>query len=127
MSKNRNRNTSSNVNTEVAPATESVVLNEVQQEAVIEQVMTNTDEVKVDVDVSTEQQTETEEVKKDDEVDLRTLTAGDLIAHFGGISKTIRALNDLGWSRGEIAKAIGKKYQHVRNVLITPLTSKTTV
>lgn len=37
------------------------------------------------------------------------------------ISGTIRSLAAQGFERGVIAKATGKRYQHVRNVLITPL------
>lgn len=36
-------------------------------------------------------------------------------------SAKIRELNAQGFSRGEIAKSMGILYQHVRNVLITPL------
>ena len=39
----------------------------------------------------------------------------------GGVSKAIRTLTDLGYSRGEVAKMLNKRYQHVRNVLITPI------
>lgn len=36
-------------------------------------------------------------------------------------STTIRALHAKGYSRGQIAKVMGVIYQHVRNVLITPV------
>ncbi len=36
-------------------------------------------------------------------------------------SAVIRALAADGWSRGHIAKALKIRYQHVRNVLITPV------
>ena len=36
-------------------------------------------------------------------------------------SARIRYLNAKGWSRSDIAEALGKRYQHVRNVLITPV------
>ena len=36
-------------------------------------------------------------------------------------SSKIRALNAAGYSRSEIAKQLDIRYQHVRNVLITPL------
>ena len=39
-------------------------------------------------------------------------------------SPTIRALWAEGFDRTQIATALGIRYQHVRNVLITPLTSK---
>jgi Holliday junction resolvasome RuvABC DNA-binding subunit len=43
------------------------------------------------------------------------------IETFGGVSKAIRGLVALGYSRGEVAKTLDKRYQHVRNVLITPV------
>ena len=39
----------------------------------------------------------------------------------GTISGKIRYLDSKGLSRGEIAKAVNRRYQHVRNVLITPV------
>ena len=36
-------------------------------------------------------------------------------------SAAIRRLNEQGYSRGQIAKMLDIKYQHVRNVLITPI------
>ena len=36
-------------------------------------------------------------------------------------SQKIRALHAEGFDRGAIAKHLGKRYQHVRNVLITPI------
>ena len=36
-------------------------------------------------------------------------------------SAKIRYLHAKGWERGDIARFLGKRYQHVRNVLITPL------
>ena len=36
-------------------------------------------------------------------------------------SSKIRYLASTGMSRGDIARVTGKRYQHVRNVLITPL------
>jgi len=36
-------------------------------------------------------------------------------------SARIRFLNELGKSRSEIAVELDKRYQHVRNVLITPI------
>ena len=43
------------------------------------------------------------------------------IADLGGVSKAIRALTDQNYTRGEVAKMLNKRYQHVRNVLITPI------
>ena len=40
---------------------------------------------------------------------------------FSTKSAKIRYLNSLEWSRGEIAKKLNIRYQHVRNVLITPV------
>ncbi len=34
------------------------------------------------------------------------------------VSARIRALHAAGWERSKIAKALGKRYQHVRNVLV---------
>jgi hypothetical protein len=45
----------------------------------------------------------------------------ELLKTHGNISKAIRFLHSEGLARGEIAKISGKKYQHVRNVLITPV------
>lgn len=36
-------------------------------------------------------------------------------------SAKIRALDAANYTRSEIAKHLGKRYQHVRNVLVTPL------
>lgn len=36
-------------------------------------------------------------------------------------SEAIRGLYGLGYSRAAIAKFLDKRYQHVRNVLVTPL------
>ena len=43
------------------------------------------------------------------------------IASLETVSAKIRYLNDEGYSRSEIARSLGKRYQHVRNVLITPV------
>lgn len=37
------------------------------------------------------------------------------------ISATMRYLAAEGWKRGRIAKAMNKRYQHVRNVLTAPV------
>jgi hypothetical protein len=36
-------------------------------------------------------------------------------------SQKIRHLHSLGFTRGQIAKFLEKRYQHVRNVLVTPI------
>lgn len=41
------------------------------------------------------------------------------------VSQKIRSLHSIGVSRSTISKVLEKRYQHVRNVLITPL-KKTT-
>ena len=40
---------------------------------------------------------------------------------FATKSSQIRHLHAQGWSRGDIARSMNIKYQHVRNVLISPL------
>lgn len=47
--------------------------------------------------------------------------AASYIAQAGSVSAAIRKLDKEGKSRGEIAKLLNKRYQHVRNVLITPV------
>lgn len=37
------------------------------------------------------------------------------------VSTKIRTLHSMGQKRSQIAKLLNKRYQHVRNVLITPL------
>ena len=58
------------------------------------------------------------------EIDFSTMSSVELITHFGGVSKAIRGLDQAKFTRMQISKMLGKRYQHVRNVLITPLTSK---
>ena len=43
------------------------------------------------------------------------------IADSGSVSNAIRILHSQGVSRGDISRKLGKRYQHVRNVLITPI------
>lgn len=43
------------------------------------------------------------------------------IEEHGGISKAMRALAAEGHKYGPIAKMLNKRYQHVRNVMITPV------
>lgn len=47
--------------------------------------------------------------------------AAAFIAKHGTKSAAIRALTAEGKSRGDIAKMLNIRYQHVRNVLITPV------
>jgi hypothetical protein len=50
-----------------------------------------------------------------------TFNATLFIASKGTKSSAIRALIADGYLRGEVAKALNIKYQHVRNVMITPI------
>jgi hypothetical protein len=52
-----------------------------------------------------------------------TITTVDQLISMGHTttSSQIRYLNSIGWKRGDIARLLNKRYQHVRNVLITPL------
>lgn len=43
------------------------------------------------------------------------------VSNFATKSAKIRFLHSEGFSRGEIAKFLEIRYQHVRNVLITPV------
>jgi hypothetical protein len=56
--------------------------------------------------------------------DLSKYSVPKLLETHKTMSGVIRALAKEGLTRGEISKVTGKRYQHVRNVLITPLTSK---
>ena len=47
-----------------------------------------------------------------------------LVAKLPTTSAKIRELDSKGFTRSEIAKLLDKRYQHVRNVLITPLKKK---
>jgi hypothetical protein len=46
------------------------------------------------------------------------------ILQSGSKSAAIRILNKQGKTRSEIAKLLDLRYQHVRNVLITPIKTK---
>lgn len=46
------------------------------------------------------------------------VAGGEMIR--GGVSKTIRELHSCGFTTGQIAKMLNKRYQHVRNVLTEP-------
>jgi hypothetical protein len=50
---------------------------------------------------------------------VKTIESVDLTGL--NISGKIRRLNAEGFSNGQIAKFLDKRYQHVRNVLITPV------
>lgn len=49
----------------------------------------------------------------------------EMFRKFGSKSATIRYLDSSDLSRGRIAKLLGLRYQHVRNVLITPVKKST--
>lgn len=55
------------------------------------------------------------------EVKANPFNAATFIAECGSKSEAIRSLSASGKPRGEIAKMLGIRYQHVRNVLITPV------
>lgn len=63
---------------------------------------------------SKEQTVENKEVKA-------TFDAAAFITASGTKSAAIRRLNEQNHSRGDIAKMLNIRYQHVRNVLITPI------
>lgn len=52
-------------------------------------------------------------------------TSNPDLSHLPTTSSKIRYLTGLGWKRGPIAKLLGIRYQHVRNVQLQPL-KKTT-
>jgi bifunctional DNA-binding transcriptional regulator/antitoxin component of YhaV-PrlF toxin-antitoxin module len=47
-----------------------------------------------------------------------TQRMAELTSGLTTVSDRIRALNAAGFSRGDIARFLGKRYQHVRNVLV---------
>lgn len=49
----------------------------------------------------------------------------EYIVQMGGVSKAIRALVAQGFKYGPVSKMLDKRYQHVRNVMITPVGKKT--
>lgn len=53
----------------------------------------------------------------------KTYTVAELYAQHKTTSGVIRALYAGGMAKADIAKLIGKRYQHVRNVLLQPLKS----
>jgi hypothetical protein len=54
-------------------------------------------------------------------------TPAEWIAHFGNVSGAIRGLLAMGYERKVVAKMLEKRYQHVRNVAITPVKKSATV
>ena len=61
----------------------------------------------------------TTQIKKVSTSDRKTMTS--LTKGLTTKSAMIRALNSKGYERSEIARFMGIRYQHVRNVLITPV------
>jgi len=53
--------------------------------------------------------------------DAAKLNKIELVAAFGNKSNAIRGLSSLGFTKGQIAKALDIRYQHARNVLSRPL------
>jgi hypothetical protein len=55
---------------------------------------------------------------------FKAMAVDQVWSHFGGqdgrghVSKAIRYLTAIGFDRSEVAKLTGKRYQHVRNVLV---------
>lgn len=43
------------------------------------------------------------------------------VSEMSTVSAKIRYLDQIGMTRSQIAKYLDKRYQHVRNVLITPI------
>lgn len=68
--------------------------------------------------------TETREEPKTQERAMDGSQAKAIIEEHGGISKAMRALAAEGHKYGAISKILNKRYQHVRNVLITPVGKK---
>ena len=66
-------------------------------------------------------------VKQVATVETQTDVVTDIQRALDGLDATmsksakIRALAGMGFERGPIAKVLGIRYQHVRNVLITPI------
>lgn len=54
-------------------------------------------------------------------VEFVQATYDALLTEHKTVSGVIRHLASTGMSRGDIAKVTNKRYQHVRNVLVTPL------
>lgn len=62
------------------------------------------------------------EAKTEKAVVKLTTAQNKAVENLETVSAKIRYLDSEGYSRSEIAKTLGKRYQHVRNVLITPIT-----
>ena len=51
--------------------------------------------------------------------EIFNLKGGEMMR--GAVSQTMREMHAAGYTTGEIAKRLNKRYQHVRNVLSEPL------
>jgi hypothetical protein len=67
---------------------------------------------------------EAESTQADDQLPLDGTKGASYIQEQGGVSKAIRSLVAKGLKYGEVAKMLNKRYQHVRNVMITPVGKK---
>jgi hypothetical protein len=65
--------------------------------------------------------TVTETVETTSKVEFDATKYNELLAEHKSVSGVIRYLASTGMSRGDISRVTGKRYQHVRNVLVTPL------
>ena len=61
---------------------------------------------------------------------FKTMSTDQIWLHFGGedkrgvISHAMRYLTSIGFTTSEVAKMLNKRYQHVRNVLTQPVSTK---
>lgn len=82
---------------------------------------------KVITDTATATAEETVVPELDEKAKLDAMTTDELWSHFGGestrgaVSKAIRTMDSLGFTRSQIATKLNKRYQHVRNVLTEPV------
>ena len=86
--------------------------------------MSKTNKVQVETDTETVVPTTevvVETVTESTVEEPKVLTDKDYYGKYGNISQTIRGMSAEGMTKGQIAKILGKRYQHVRNVLIQPL------
>jgi hypothetical protein len=97
---------------------ESIVPDAVSEIVTTENVVTETAIESPTEDVVTEVAVESETEKYIIPID--GTGADEFIKSSGSVSKAIRILC-ASYTRGEVAKMLNKRYQHVRNVMITPL------
>lgn len=65
--------------------------------------------------------TKKNQTQKTVEIETNEPNLEQLMTELKTKSAVIRKLSSDGWSNGRIAKFMGIRYQHVRNVLVTPL------